>query len=186
MKNEQALQDLLQQQELSLSIYRQIPEGATDLSVMNGHTSFYALDQYVGQAYRKPVRRYVDFLEAFRPMLDLEGTIEAFIESNQLIPVLEFSLGLARKYPIEILTEAGAWQIEAARPSETNYFNHVANRYYRQGPGEYAEFYVYGEHGEASGFESSYLNNEIESKFINLENLLNQLQIKQIESNYAI
>ncbi|AYA66896.1 hypothetical protein CDG62_00260 (plasmid) [Acinetobacter sp. WCHA55] len=165
---DEELDMLLADRELTLSVMGLIPKQATDFRMNMGHPIFYRDEKYIGEAYRKPVERYIRYLDAFVPMLSLNRPWDDFKRENYVFGVGEFRQKASHSYPFEVIGVDAVKTILEARPEGSRYFNYLSGKYYRTGCNEFAEYSVFG---GRMWLSSACLNENLADEFINLDEL---------------
>lgn len=176
---DEELDMLLADRELTLSVMRLIPKQATDFRMNMGHPIFYMDEKYIGEAYRKPVERYIRYLDAFVPMLSLNRPWYDFKRENYVFGVEAFRKRAVRAYPFDVIGLDGVKQILEKRPEGAEYYNHSSGNYHRTGCADCSEFSVceaprmtwIGDMGRVYWVPSAYLNENLADEFINLDEL---------------
>lgn len=179
MKTDEELDMLLADQELTLSVMGLIPKQATDFRMNIGHPIFYRDEKYIGVNYRKPVERYIRYLNAFVPMLSLNRPWYDFKRENDVFGVEAFRKKAVRAYPFAVIGLDGVKQILEKRPEGAEYYNHSSGNYHRAGCTDCSEFSVCetprmtwaGDTGRVYWVPSAYLNENLSDEFINLDEL---------------
>lgn len=187
MNNLIALNQLIENKELALSVYNDIPETAMYMRMNQNYGMYYMYQGAENQGGRpkNPVLRYLRYLDNWVVLNSMQGNWDQFCAVNGVFCVVEFKLALAKKYPIDVLGVSKAWDIVDSKPSSSSHYNAVSGKYHRIGANDYSEFLVL--HGNTEHWRgSAHRNDDLGDSFIDLERLLIELQQNAIYLNSAI
>lgn len=172
-KNREALQQLLKDQDLTVSVYKQIPQRANAFRMNDIFPIFYLLDTFDNMRKFPPLR-YLRYCGRFVPLnINKTMTLEQFNDFFSVIPVFDFVQAAVKEYPLQIIADSNIERILSHRPMGAEYYNYMGKKYCRPGASGYAEFWLEGDQWCDSG---EFMPNDELSRLINLESLLKRYQ----------